>query len=168
MSKNEEKHEILSGISNQISSFDNKASILISAIGILFALSLSFLDVFCEEKFLLKSPIFKTFYYILFILFIFNTIIVIGSYILVIIPRKKIGNKKYANYYNDIAELNIDDHEKYDYLLENYTKNDKLLTEQIIINSKICKNKHKFLKNGIISLIPFSILLLVLIVLTII
>lgn len=168
MSKNEEKHEILSGISNQISSFDNKASILISAIGILFALSLSFLDVFCEEKFLLKSPIFKTFYYILFILFIFNTIIVIGSYILVIIPRKKIGNKKYANYYNDIAELDIDDHEKYDDLLENYTKNDKLLTEQIIINSKICKNKHKFLKIGIISLIPFSILLLVLIVLIII
>ena len=68
MSKNEEKHEILSGISNQISSFDNKASILISAIGIVFALSLSFLDVFCEEKFLLKSQNFKTFYYILFIL----------------------------------------------------------------------------------------------------
>ena len=168
MSKNEEKHEILSGISNQISSFDNKASILISAIGILFALSLSFLDVFCEEEFLLKSPIFKTFYYILFILFILNTIIVIGSYILVIIPRKKIGNKKYANYYNDIAELDIDDHKDYDDLLEDYTKNDILLTEQIIINSKICKNKHKFLKIGIISLIPFSILLLVLIVLTII
>ena len=168
MSKNEEKHEIFSGISNQISSFDNKASILISAIGILFALSLSFLDVFCEEKFLLKSQNFKIFYYMLFILFIINTIVVIGSYILVIIPRKKIGNKKYANYYNDIAELDIDDHEKYDDLLENYTKNDKLLTEQIIINSKICKHKHKFLKIGIISLIPFSILLLVLIVLTII
>lgn len=168
MSKTEEKNDILSGISNQISSFDNKASILISAIGIVFALSLSFLDVFCEEEFLLKSLIFKTFYYILFILFIFNTIIVIGSYILVIMPRKKIGNKKYANYYNDIAKLDIDDHKDYDDLLEDYTKNDILLTEQIIINSKICKIKHTFLKVGIISLIPFSILLLVLIVLTII
>lgn len=168
MNKNKEKQEILSGINYQISSFDNKASILISAIGIVFALSLSFLDVFCEEEFLLKSLIFKTFYYILFILFIFNTIIVIGSYILVIMPRKKIGNKKYANYYNDIAELDIDDHKDYDDLLEDYTENDILLTEQIIINSKICKNKHKFLKIGIISLIPFSILLLVLIVLTII
>ena len=87
---------------------------------------------------------------------------------MVIIPRKKIGNRKYANYYNDIAELDIDDHKDYDDLLEDYTKNDKLLTEQIIINSKICKNKHKFLKIGIISLIPFSILLLALIVLTII
>ena len=168
MNKNEQKHEILSGISNQISSFDNKASILISAIGIVFALSLSFLDVFCDEDFLLKSQNFIIVYYILFILFIINTIIVIGSYILVIIPRKKIGNKKYANYYNDIAELDIDDHKDYDDLLEDYTKNDKLLTEQIIINSKICKNKHNFLKIGIISLIPFSILLLVLIVLTII
>lgn len=167
MNKNEQKHEILSGISNQISSFDNKASILISAIGIVFALSLSFLDVFCDEDFLLKSQNFKMVYYILFILFIINTIIVIGSYILVIMPRKKIGNKKYANYYNDIAELDIDDHKDYDDLLEDYTKNDILLTEQIIINSKICKTKHTFLKVGIISLIPFSILLLVLIVLTI-
>ena len=164
MNKNEQKHEILSGISNQISSFDNKASILI---GIVFALSLSFLDVFCDEDFLLKSQNFKMVYYILFILFIINTIIVIGSYILVIMPRKKIGNKKYANYYNDIAELDIDDHKDYDDLLEDYTKNDILLTEQIIINSKICKTKHTFLKVGIISLIPFSILLLVLIVLTI-
>lgn len=168
MNKNEQKHEILSGISNQISSFDNKASILISAIGIVFALSLSFLDVFCDEDFLLKSQNFIIVYYILFILFIINTIIVIGSYILVIIPRKKIGNKKYANYYNDIAELDINDHKDYDDLLEDYTKNDILLTEQIIINSKICKIKHTFLKVGIISLIPFSMLLLVLIVLTII
>lgn len=168
MYKNEEKQEILSGINNQISSFDNKASILISAIGIVFALSLSFLDVFCEDDFLLKSQHFKIVYYILFILFIINTIIVIGSYILVIIPRKKIGNKKYANYYNDIAELDINDYKDYDDLLEDYTKNDILLTEQIIINSKICKTKHTFLKVGIISLIPFSILLLVLIVLTII
>lgn len=168
MNKYEQKQEILSGISNQISSFDNKASILISAIGIVFALSLSFLDVFCDEDFLLKSQNFKTVYYILFILFIINTIIVIGSYILVIMPRKKIGNQKYANYYNDIAELDIDDHKDYDDLLEEYTKNDILLTEQIIINSKICKTKHTFLKVGIISLIPFSISLLVLIVLTII
>ena len=167
MSKTEEKNDILSGISNQISSFDNKASILISAIGIVFALSLSFLDVFCEDDFLLNSQNFKTVYYTLFILFIINTIIVIGSYILVIIPRKKIGKNKYANYYNDIAELDIDDHKKYDELLEDYTKNDNLLTEQIIINSRICKTKHSFLKVGIISLIPFSIFLLVLIILTI-
>lgn len=168
MNKNEQKHEILSGISNQISSLDNKASILISAIGIVFALSLSFLDVFCNEDFLFKNHNFIIVYYILFILFIINTIIVIGSYILVIIPRKKIGNKKYANYYNDIAELDINDHKDYDDLLEDYTKNDILITEQIIINSKICKTKHTFLKVGIISLIPFSMLLLVLIVLTII
>ncbi|MCI6357478.1 MAG: DUF5706 domain-containing protein [Erysipelotrichaceae bacterium] len=168
MNKNEEKYEILSGISNQISSFDNKASILISAIGIVFALSLSFLDVFCEDDFLSKCQIFKIIYYALFILFIINTIVVIGSYILVIIPRKKIGNNKYANYYNDIADLDIYGHKEYDDLLEDYTKNDNLLTEQIIINSKICKTKHLFLKVGIISLIPFSILLLVLIVLTII
>mgnify|MGYP007078931828 CR=1 FL=1 len=164
MNKNEEKHEILSGISNQ----DNKASILISAIGIVFALSLSFLNVFYETDFLLKNQNFKIIYSILYISFIVNTIIVIGSYILVIVPRNKIGNKKYANYYNDIAELNIDDYKDYDDLLEKYTKEDILLTEQIIINAKICKIKHTFLKVGIICLIPFSILLLSLSILTII
>ena len=69
---------------------------------------------------------------------------------------------------NDIIyQISSFDNKDYDDLLEDYTKNDILLTEQIIINSKICKTKHTFLKVGIISLIPFSMLLLVLIVLTI-
>lgn len=168
MNRREEKEKILLGVSSQISSFDNKANILISAIGIVFALSLSFLDVFSEESFLQKNECFKTVYYALFILFIINTIVAIGSYILVIIPRKKIGYKNYANYYNDIAALNINDYKTYNNFFYNYTKKDNLLIEQIIINSKICKIKHFFLKLGILVLIPFSVNLLILIILTII
>lgn len=155
-----EKETILSGINSQISSFDNKASILISAIGIIFAVSLFFLDVFNGEEFSTKNYSYKVAYYILFLLFTLNTIASIGSYILVIIPRKKLGDNEYANYYSDIAKLNINEYEKYNDLLENYTKDDLLLTEQIIINSKICKFKHRWLKIGIILLIPCTLLLL--------
>ena len=42
----DEKKEILSNIQNQISAFDNKASIFLAAIGIVFALSISLFDVF--------------------------------------------------------------------------------------------------------------------------
>ncbi len=46
MGNREEKQKILDNVYLQISSFDNKANIFITVIGIVFALSLSFLDVF--------------------------------------------------------------------------------------------------------------------------
>lgn len=167
MDKREQKEKILDGINGQIASFDNKASILISVIGIVFALSLSFLDVFSEEKFLDKSCTYKVYYYILFILFILNTVFVVMSYIFVIIPRKKIGKNRYANYYKDMSKLDINDINNYNKYFEDYTKDDNLLTEQIIINSKICNRKHLWLKIGIMSLVPFALLLLVVILMTI-
>ena len=41
----EENEKILSGVQSQISSFDSKASILISIVSILLALSLSLIDI---------------------------------------------------------------------------------------------------------------------------
>lgn len=164
MNENNKEENILDKINNQILSFDNKASILISAIGIVFALSLTFFDVIFEKDFLEKCKNLKLFYKILFVLFIINGIIAIFLYIAVIIPRKKIGNNKYANYYNDIAKLNIENYKEYNEILNDYTKDNHLVIEQIIINSKICKTKHLFLKSGIISLIPFAILFLLLII----
>ena len=54
-------------VQSQISFFDNKASILLSVVGIIFALTLSFLDVFHSEFFLGKDITFRTFYILLFI-----------------------------------------------------------------------------------------------------
>ena len=76
------------------------------------------------------------------------------------------GTKKYANYYKDIAKLDIDEKDEYNNLLEKYNKEDRI-TDQIIINSKICDKKDLFLRIGIVSLIPFSLLLFILICLTI-
>ena len=50
--------EILKEVQSQISFFDNKASILLSVVGIIFALTLSFLDVFHSE-FLLIDTLFN-------------------------------------------------------------------------------------------------------------
>ena len=167
--KNEGKQIILEGIYGQIASFDNKASILISVIGIVFALSLSFLDIFSTKNFAETTLCKRIVYYSLFIIFILNTFASIFSYIMVIIPRIKKGTNKYANYYKDASNYNIDDNgvAEYNNIFDSYNNDDNLITKQIIINSKICAKKHNWLRNGIISLIPFSILLFVLILLTI-
>ena len=57
--------KILEEVQSQISFFDNKASILLSVVGIIFALTLSFLDVFHSEFFMGNNATFKTFYILL-------------------------------------------------------------------------------------------------------
>ena len=74
MAHRAEKQKILDNIYLQISSFDNKANIFITVIGIVFALSLSFLDVFKDCSFVKSNSGVKIFYYICFMLFVFNII----------------------------------------------------------------------------------------------
>ena len=64
MANREEKQKILDNLYLQISSFDNKANIFITVIGIVFALSLSFLDVFKDCSFIKSSNEVKIYYYI--------------------------------------------------------------------------------------------------------
>lgn len=101
----DEKKEILQGIQSQIGSFDNKASIFLAAVGIVFALSSSFLEIFHSEWYIqLEDGVYKGWYKGLFISFIIISFFIVLSFILVLRPRKKTINKNYANYYKDIAK----------------------------------------------------------------
>lgn len=76
--------EILNGILTQINSFDSKAGILISVIGIVFGLSLTLLTNFkeysaCEQKLIAFA--------IIYILFVISSLITITFSVLVIFPR---------------------------------------------------------------------------------
>ena len=152
MNNRKDKQKILDSIIEQISSFDNKANILITAIGIAFSISLIFVERPYNSQ-LFKKIDYYSLYLIIFIIYIISSITAITFFILVVVPRRKKGDNYYANYYNDIAKLEIDDIEKYNNIFNKYVEDDKLLTEQIIINSKICKKKHNNLKNGILMLI---------------
>lgn len=74
MANTEEKQKILDNIYLQISSFDNKANIFIIVIGIVFALSLSYLDVFKDCNFVKSNSGVKIYNYICFMLFVLNII----------------------------------------------------------------------------------------------
>lgn len=155
--------EILEGIQSQISFFDNKASILLSVVGIIFALTLSFLDVFHSEFFLGKDTTFRNFYILLFICYILITLTLIIFLILVILPRKHNRKEKYPNYYLDIKDLSKQDLKD---AIKRYSEDDDMILEQIKINAEICMKKHKCLKLGIIFFIPFIICIVAMILMT--
>ena len=164
MMENSNEKEILEGVQYQISSFDNKASILLSIVGIIFALTLSFLDVFHADFFIIKEQAFKLFYYVLFIFYIAVTITLIFLLIFVIIPRKHKREKEYPNYYMDIKKL--EDNELKKSIIQ-YNSDNSMIIEQIKINAEICAKKHKFLKLGIIFFVPFISLIVAMIFMTI-
>lgn len=160
---NDNQKELLNGVQSQIASFDNKASILISVVGIIFALALSFLDVFHMDFFIAQSTCFKGWYYLLFIAFIAVTVISILSFAMVILPRKHCTQTLYPNYYRDIVKMSSEDLE---IAINKYAEEDTLVLGQLKINSEICNKKHKWLCAGIISMIPFVLILIVLTIIT--
>lgn len=149
---NENEKDILNGVQSQISSFDNKANILLSIVGIIFALTLSFLDVFHADFYLSKSNAFKVWYTLFFILYIIITISILVSLILVIIPRSHKTKKKFFNYYKDINKMSIEEIKN---SMNDSGKKEVEILEQIKINSKICTQKHYLLEFGVIMLFPF-------------
>lgn len=161
MANREEKQKILDNLYAQISSFDNKANIFITVIGIVFALSLSFLDVFRDCSFVKSSCGVKIYYYTCFILFIINIIFSIFSFVMVIVPRKYRGKKVNANYYKHIAGMSIIDLKKE---INDYIKDEEQIINQIKINGDICNKKHNWVMAGMISLLPCTIWLLNLII----
>lgn len=156
----EENKQILDGIQNQISSFDNKASILLSIVGIIFALTMSFLDVFHTSFYVEQNTVFKGWFSSIFVIYIIITILIIVSFILVIIPRTNKEKTKYPNYYRDIK--NMTKEELKQSLIE-YSNSNELIIEQIMINSSICNKKHFWSKIGITLMIPFILCIISLI-----
>lgn len=162
--KREEKKEILRGVQAQINSFDNKASILLAAMGIVFGLAISLIDVVHTEWFSVKCATFKHIFIGLSIAFLIISVIEIIMFVLVLIPRRSKEKNKYADYYNDIAEC---PNSQLNCLFIEYSKNDDLLDEQIKNNSIICNKKHLFLEKGIRILIPFIIILCIMFIMII-
>ena len=162
METKNEKKEILNGIYVQIGSFDNKAGLLISVLGIVFGLSLDFFEVFSKCSFLYTENMFlKILCYIAFGLYCLSFLFSISSFVLVIIPRSHKGQKTNVNHYKDICNMSQDE---FNHNFKNYCENDNIINYQIFANSQICNKKHLFLKMGIYGLLPFGISMLFFIV----
>lgn len=156
MSNNAEKS--LLSIQEQINKFDNKANSLITIVGIVFALSLGILDTFNQfvgieltEELQYKFRLLILFSTLYFISFTVELVFLI----LVVYPRKKKEGQPSLTYYADVAGLSK---EQIRELLQESEENSLATTiDQISINAKICKQKHRFLVIAIWCLIPLFV-----------
>ncbi len=134
-------------IKEQIDKFDNKANILIAIVSIVFAISLSMLDIFREFESITVSYIllliFTSLYFISFCLEMIFLIMVIYP------RRKKNKDKKSLSYYLDVSSMTDDE---INACLENIDYSSEI--DQLRINANICTRKHKFLVWAIWTLIP--------------
>lgn len=150
-----EKKEILNNLLSQINAFDSKASILVTAVGMVFALVSSFLLDSNLSVWQSASSI-GIAYKVLFLLFFLNSLTVMFCMVMVILPRRRKGDGKlYANYYLDITKIEKEN------LDEAIRKID--IDGQIKINAMICTKKEIWFRRGILLLIPFALILTILI-----
>lgn len=118
----ERKREIFNEIESQINKMDNKAGILISAVGIVFALTIDLLSIFSKSE---VSICYKMFSYIFLGIYLLSFLVSMSFFILTIIPRKKKGyddEKVNINYYYDLSDIqceNIDDEVKRNQVFDN-------------------------------------------------
>ncbi len=147
MNTKDKINENIKIIKDQIDKFDNKASILIAIIGIIFTISLSMLSILREIKPTTPSYIllivFTSFYFISFCL-------EMTWLILVIYPRQKRDKENQSlSYYKDVSSMAENE-------IINCLKSSDYSSEidQLKINANICAKKHKFLVMAIWTLIP--------------
>ncbi len=157
------KKELLSDIKNQIVSFDNKASILITVNGFILAFTTSFTNLLNPYKGINSQNYDLRFYISITVLILYFITLLIsgGLFVAVIFPRKR--NKSVSqsnNYYIDIAKIDYKD-----YKIDEEDNVD--LNSQIWMNSRICAIKHRLIVIGSfilgISAICFMIIIYLLI-----
>ena len=142
----------ISSVKEQIDRFDNKASILIGVVGIVFAISLGVMDVF--NRLAISNAQVDRIKWILLLIFtvlyFISFAVVMVFLVLVIFPRKKKNDKmKSISYYMDISRMTVEEVEN------NLLKaEDDAEIDQLIINATICTQKHKCLIRAIWTLVP--------------
>lgn len=181
--KNNLKIKIYNDIENQIKKMDNKAGMLISVLGIIFALTMDLFAIYNIEKFNNFNLGSKVLCFIITGLYCLSFVFSMFMFISVILPKtnkkqKKLNNEDFhVNYYYDLSNMSrlankdksVDRSKLFNEALENEVANgQKNLENQIFTNGDICRKKHDKIVLGIIGLIPFVISMLGLIVLTII
>lgn len=156
--------QINDNIQSIIERFDNKASILTAVVGIVFGLSLNFLDLFNALK--IESNNTKFILLIIFTSFYFVSFILTISFLLAVIyPRRKKTGAKNIIYYGDVANMTDEELEKNINEFSNNEEN-SFVKNQLKVNSDVCMKKHKFFVKAVWSLIPLFVFMVSLVIMT--
>ena len=153
--------ESLSAIQGTIANYDNKAGVLLTAVGIVFGFSL-----FSIQEFSNKTDVAKIFCYIFGILYLLAFVTSLILLVLIVFPRgrnkKEEKNKtEYLLYsddlYNHVKSGDVD----------SFVKNgnsDNAVLDQIKVCSRIARTKEILLKTAVVSIIAFTVCLVTLVV----
>ena len=149
----EHKKLSLELVLNQIASFDNKASIIVSILGIVFALSFTVIEVISSKSDQIKPYIFSS-----FIFFLIFVIAALTFSVLVLFPRNRKGKleNKSLTYYKDLKDITSDEYIR----LFKDNGDCGISIEQINQNARICSFKHSMLKISIMLMIPMVLFFL--------
>ena len=151
----------LSAIQSTIANYDNKAGVLLTAVGIVFGFSL-----FSIQELSDKTDVVKVFCYIFGILYLLAFVTSLILLVLIVFPRgrnkKEEKNKtEYSLYcedlYNHVKSGDVDS-----FIKEG--NSDNAILDQIKVCSRIAHTKEVLLKAAVKSIIAFTICLVALVV----
>lgn len=151
----------LFAIQGTIANYDNKAGVLLTAVGIVFGFSL-----FSIQELSNKTDVTKVFCYIFGILYLLAFVTSLILLVLIVFPRgrnkkEKENETEYPLYsedlYNHVKNGDIDS-----FIKEG--NNDSAVLDQIRVCSRIAHTKEVLLKAAVISIIAFTVCLVALVV----
>ena len=161
MEENNKYQESLSAVQSTIANYDNKASALLTAVGIVFGFSL-----FSVQELSNKTDTIKVFCYIFGIFYLLAFVTSLILLVLIVFPRRRNKKEKenkidYSLYNEDLYEhLNKGDIDTF--VKDGYTDDGTL--DQIKVCSRICHIKETLLRAAVISIIVFTVCLVALVV----
>lgn len=153
--------ESLSAIQGTIANYDNKAGVLLTAVGIVFGFSL-----FSVQELSNKADTIKVFCYIFGILYLLAFVTSLILLVLIVFPRgrnkkEKENKTEYPLYsedlYNHVKSGDVD-------LFIKDGNSDNAVLDQINVCSRIAHSKESLLKAAVVSIIVFTVCLVALVV----
>ena len=153
--------ESLSAVQGTIANYDNKAGVLLTAVGIVFGFSL-----FSIQELSNKTDVVKVFCYIFGILYLLAFVTSLILLVLIVFPRRRSKKEKESKIDYPLYNEDLYEHLKQgdtDTFVKNGYKYDASL-DQIKTCSRICHTKEVLLRTAVVSIIVFTICLVALVV----
>lgn len=154
----------LDAVQNTISNCDSKASVLLTAVGVVFGFS-----IFSVQELANKSGTIKTLVIVFGILYLLSFLAAIVSLVLIVFPRGRNKEERKRQIDYRLYPEDLFKHSKEGDLKEFLSKEDNkdVVIEQIKVCSRIAHTKEVLLRLATISITIFSLLLVFLVVLLI-
>lgn len=153
--------ESLSAIQGTIANYDNKAGVLLTAVGIVFGFSL-----FSIQELVNKTDIIKTLCYIFGILYLLAFVTSLILLVLIVFPRgrnkKEKENKTEYSLYSEDLYNHVNSGDIEFFIKDGNT--DSAVIDQIKVCSRIAHTKEVLLRAAVISIVAFTVCLVALVV----